>query len=167
MILIGGGGRSGKSSAALRMAAAAGPRVGFIATAETLDDEMKERAAQHRRERSDSIVTWEEPFSVAERIDSEAAHFDAIVVDCLTLWVSNLLLADGFDLRAEFDGLVEAAASAKNQIILVTNEVGCGIIPDNALARRFRDEAGKLNQLCAARAEEVYWMAFGLSLKLK
>ena len=167
MILIGGGSRSGKSSAALRMAAAAGPRVGFIATAQALDDEMRERIAQHRRERAESIVTWEEPLAVPGRIEREAAGLDAIVVDCLTLWVSNLLLADGVYVANEYHALVEAAANAKSAVILVTNEVGCGIVPDNALARRFRDEAGKLNQLCAARADEVYWMAFGVSLKLK
>ncbi len=167
MILIGGGSRSGKSGAALKMAKAAGERVGFIATGQAFDDEMRERIALHRKHRGDAIITWEESFAVAARILSEETRFDAIVVDCLTLWLSNLMLAEQFDLQAEFANLIEAAAGARATIIFVTNEVGCGIVPDNALARRFRDEAGRLNQLVAARAEEVYWMAFGLALKMK
>ena len=168
MILIGGGSRSGKSSAALRMAHVAGSRIGFIATAQAFDDEMRERIAIHRRERDGAIVTWEEPFAVADRIRSEHERFDAIVVDCLTLWLSNHMLAERADLEAEYLDLIEGAASARATVILVTNEVGCGIVPtDHALARRFRDEAGRLNQMVAARAQDVYWMAFGLSLKMK
>jgi adenosylcobinamide kinase/adenosylcobinamide-phosphate guanylyltransferase len=166
MILVGGGSRSGKSSAALRMLKAAGPRMGFIATAQAWDDEMRDRIARHREERGPSITTWEEPFDVAQRIATEDGRYDVIVVDCLTLWLSNLMLAER-DIDSESTTLIEAAAASKTKIILVTNEVGCGIVPENALARRFRDAAGKLNQQAAERAEEVHWMIFGIGLRVK
>jgi adenosylcobinamide kinase/adenosylcobinamide-phosphate guanylyltransferase len=167
MILIGGGSRSGKSSAALQMLRASGPRLGFIATAEAWDDEMRERIARHREERGPGITTWEEPLNVARRIQTEDGSYDAILVDCLTLWLSNIMLAERFDAEAECSALVEAAASAGTNVILVTNEVGCGIVPENALARRFRDAAGRLNQMAAERATEVHWMIFGIGLRVK
>ena len=167
MILIGGGSRSGKSSAALRMLEASGPRQGFIATAQAWDDEMRDRIAKHKAERASGITTWEEPFAVAERIASVQHSCDAIVVDCLTLWLSNLMLADRTDIHSACGALVTAAAQSKAQIILVTNEVGAGIVPDNALGRRFRDEQGRLNQLAAAQATEVYFMTFGIPTRLK
>ena len=167
MILIGGGTRSGKSSAALRMLQAAGPRQGFIATAQAFDDEMRHRIARHREERGTGITTWEEPFAVAERIAAEDGNYDAIVVDCLTLWVSNLMLAETVSIEAESRKLVETCARAQTNVILVTNEVGCGIVPDNPLARRFRDEAGRLHQLAAQHATEVHWMVFGIGMRIK
>ena len=167
MILVGGGSRSGKSRAALEMLQAAGPRRGFIATAQAWDDEMRERIARHREERGPEIVTWEEPFAVAECIETHSGNYDAIVVDCLTLWLSNLMLAENIPIDRECRRLIEASARSRAKIILVTNEVGCGIVPENALARRFRDEAGRLNQLAAQHATEVYWMAFGIGLRIK
>lgn len=167
MILVGGGSRSGKSSAALRMLNTAGPRKGFIATAQAWDDEMRDRITRHRAERASDIVTWEDPFAVAQRIESVDGNYDAIVVDCLTLWLSNVMLAEKYDIEAECQKLVEAAANATTNVILVTNEVGCGIVPENALARRFRDAAGRLNQMAAERAVEVHWMIFGVGLKIK
>jgi len=167
MILIGGGSRSGKSRAALDMLNAAGPRRGFIATAQDSDEEMHERIALHREQRDPGIVTWEEPIRVADRIQAEEGRYDAIVVDCLTIWISNLLLAETFDLEAEGRRLIEVSSQAKTKIILVTNEVGCGIVPDYPLGRRFRDEAGRLNQLAAQQASEVHWMVFGIGLRIK
>jgi adenosylcobinamide kinase / adenosylcobinamide-phosphate guanylyltransferase len=167
VILIGGGSRSGKSAAALNMLRAAGPRRGFIATAQAWDDEMRERIALHQAERGADIVTIEEPHALAECIAREEGRFDALVVDCLTLWLSNRMLSEASDLDAECRNLVETAANASSQVIFVTNEVGCGIVPDNALARRFRDAAGRLNQLAAERAREVHWMMFGIGLRLK
>jgi adenosylcobinamide kinase / adenosylcobinamide-phosphate guanylyltransferase len=166
MILIGGGSRSGKSSMGLRLLRRAGPRMGFIATAQAFDEEMRERIARHRAEREPQITTWEEPFAVAERIALEDGKYDAIVLDCVTLWLSNLMLAEK-DIEAESANLIRVAAQAKTQIIVITNEVGCGIVPENALARRFRDEAGRLNQKFAEQAEEVHWMTFGISLRMK
>jgi adenosylcobinamide kinase / adenosylcobinamide-phosphate guanylyltransferase len=167
VILIGGGSRSGKSDAALALLVSAGNRRGFIATAQAYDEEMRERITRHRAQRDRSIVTWEEPLAVAERIEAEDGCYDAIVVDCLTLWLSNLMMAGDRDIEAESRRLVEVAAKAKTNIILVTNEVGCGIVPENALARRFSDAAGRLNQMAAERAAEVHWMIFGVGLKIK
>jgi adenosylcobinamide kinase/adenosylcobinamide-phosphate guanylyltransferase len=167
MILVGGGSRSGKSRAALEMLNAAGPRRAFIATAQGWDDEMRGRIAQHRRERDSGIVTWEEPLVVAERICAEADACDAILVDCLTLWLSNHMLAGTPCLEAEYHKLLDAASQTRARVILVTNEVGSGIVPENALARRFRDEAGKLNRMAAERSDEVYWMIFGIGLRIK
>ncbi len=167
MILIGGGARSGKSTAALRHLNNAGPRRGFIATAQAFDDEMQDRIALHKAERDSDITTWEEPLAVAERIVQEGPHYDAILVDCLTLWLSNLLLAEHPDLPGTMRQLISAAAQSPAQVILVTNEVGAGIVPENALARRFRDEQGRLNQLAAEFANEVYFLTFGIATRLK
>lgn len=167
MILIGGGSRSGKSGAALRMLKASGTRLGFIATAQAFDDEMRQRISIHRAERDPAIATWEEPFDVVDRIASEDGKYDAIVVDCLTLWLSNIMLAEDRNVDNECEKLLNAAASAHTKVILVTNEVGCGIVPENALARRFRDCAGRLNQRAAERAAEVHWMIFGIGLRVK
>ena len=163
LILIGGGSRSGKSRFALELARAEGSRLAFIATAQMLDSEMGDRIEFHRRERGPLFTTFEEPFDLAQTI-RRAPDFDAIVVDCLTLWVSNLMLA-GRDIPHQ--EVVDAARSATASVIFVTNEVGCGIVPDNELARRFRDQAGSLNQRIAAAADAVYWMAFGIPLKVK
>ena len=167
MILVGGGSRSGKSGAALGMLRAAGPRRAFIATAQAFDDEMTDRIARHRAERDPDIVTFEEPFDVAARIRTDGARFDAILVDCLTLWLSNRMLADRSSIADECRELVQSASASTARVILVTNEVGCGIVPENALARRFRDEAGRLNQLAAEHAQEVHWMIFGVGLRIK
>ena len=166
MILIGGGSRSGKSIEALRKLRQAGPRMGFIATATPCDEEMRDRIGRHRAERGPDITTWEDPMAIAERILAEDGRYDAIVVDCLTLWLSNLMWSES-DIEAETEKLLQVAAHAVTQTIFVTNEVGCGIVPENALARRFRDEAGRLNQRFAERASEVYWMVFGLGLRVK
>ena len=104
---------------------------------------------------------------MAQRIEAEDGRYDAIVVDCLTLWLTNIMLADGRDVEAECRKLIDSAAQAHTQIILVTNEVGCGIVPENALARSFRDHAGKLNQAAAERASQVHWMTFGIGLRIK
>ena len=167
MILIGGGSRSGKSRAALQMMCAAGSRLGLIATARASDDEMRQRIEHHRAERDSAITTWEEPFDVAQCIRAEDGRYDAIVVDCLTIWLSNLMLAGDRNLELASQELVRTAVQASTKVILVTNEVGCGIVPDHELGRRFRDHAGRLNQLCAEQASEVHWMIFGIGLRIK
>lgn len=167
LILIGGGSRSGKSAEALRRARLAGPRIAFVATARITDDNMHERVERHKAERDPGIVTIEEPLAVTEAITAQGGSYDAIIVDCVTFWVSNLMLAECARIEAEAERLVDAAARAATHVILVTNEVGCGIVPDNFLAIRFRDEVGRLNQLAASRAVEVYWMIFGMRLQLK
>lgn len=167
LILMGGGSRSGKSSHALELARQKGQRRAFIATAQAFDEEMKDRIRRHRDERDPSFETFEEPTSVSAVIREIGPRYDAIVIDCLTLWLSNLMLAEREDLDHAMDDLVAAAQASPAACILVTNEVGCGIVPDNALARRFRDLAGTLNQRCGRAAAEAYLMAFGFTVKLK
>jgi adenosylcobinamide kinase / adenosylcobinamide-phosphate guanylyltransferase len=167
LILVGGGSRSGKSRYALGLARTRGNRLAFLATAQAGDDEMADRIRRHREERGPEFTTIEEPIELAQRIACEGARFDALVVDCLTIWLSNLMLAGEPDLDQRFDALLSAGRHASATVILVTNEVGCGIVPENALAREFRDRAGVLNQRAGAAAREVYWMIFGVPLKVK
>ena len=163
IVLIGGGSRSGKSRYALEYARGVARPRAFVATAEARDSEMHARIEAHQRERGDDFITIEEPLNLISTISGEYA---ATVVDCLTLWISNLMFA-GRDVEAEASALFEHAASSPGKVILVTNEVGCGIVPDNALARAFRDLAGHVNQRAAAVAAEAWWMAFGIPLRLK
>ena len=164
IILIGGGSRSGKSSHALTLARQHGGRLGFLATAQAFDDEMRDRISKHQQERGPDFVTIEEPLDLVRVIQERENQLDVIVVDCLTLWLSNLMFSVE---QPSFDAFLEAASASPLQLILVTNEVGCGIVPENALSRRFRDLAGTLNQQAAARAIAVYWMIFGVALKIK
>jgi adenosylcobinamide kinase/adenosylcobinamide-phosphate guanylyltransferase len=163
IVLIGGGSRSGKSRYALSLARQYGPRRGFLATAQALDDEMKQRIGRHRQERGPDFTTIEEPLDLAGVILAQQGALDVLVIDCLTLWLSNLLLSG---LEPGFEEFLQTAAESPLQCILVTNEVGCGIVPENDLARRFRDLAGTLNQQAAARATAVYWMIFGVPLRV-
>ena len=164
VILVGGGARSGKSRYALERARQIPGSRAFLATAEEFDDEYGARIQRHRRDRGDEFVTIEEPIEIARVIGE--SKFDVLVVDCLTLWISNVMLAQR-DYDAEVERLVTASQRAAGTVIFVTNEVGSGIVPDNALAREFRDRAGFLNQRIAAIAQEVYLMAFGQPLRIK
>jgi adenosylcobinamide kinase/adenosylcobinamide-phosphate guanylyltransferase len=163
IVLIGGGSRSGKSRFALEYAQQHGRRLAFLATAQAFDDEMAARIRQHQAERDPAFTSLEEPLELAAVLRREHG-FDVIVVDCLTLWVSNLLLSERPVPAAE---LIQAACASPARVVFVTNEVGCGIVPENALARRFRDLAGHLHQRVAAEAMEVYWMTFGIPTRLK
>ncbi|HYZ84306.1 MAG TPA: bifunctional adenosylcobinamide kinase/adenosylcobinamide-phosphate guanylyltransferase [Bryobacteraceae bacterium] len=164
--LIGGGSRSGKSRYALELARKTGGRLAFVATAQAFDDEMRDRISRHRTERGWDFETFEEPIHL-DCVIAQLREYDAVVVDCLTLWLSNLMLAQQDDFRAHANRLIHACESAKGRVVLVTNEVGAGIVPDNALAREFRDQAGWLNQQVAERAQSVYWMVFGIPLQVK
>jgi len=165
-LLVLGGARSGKSRHAQRRAEAlAGERI-YVATAEPRDAEMAARIARHRAERGPSWHTVEAPIALADTIAHHAAPDRVLLIDCLTLWTSNLLLA-GMDLGHARRGLVDALGACAGPIVLVANEVGLGIVPDNALARAFRDAAGELNQAVAAVADEVLFIAAGLPLTLK
>lgn len=166
VIFICGGARSGKSRKALELALAIEERPAFIATGEALDGEMAERIARHRAERGGRFETVEAPRDVAAALSSLAAR-KAIVVDCLTLWLSNVMLPEDLDVEAECARLAGALERCPATVIVVSNEVGCGIVPENALARRFRDEMGRLNTRIAALAEEVYWMVCGCELRMK
>jgi adenosylcobinamide kinase/adenosylcobinamide-phosphate guanylyltransferase len=163
LTLILGGARSGKTTLALALAEARTPGPVMIATAEALDAEMAERIARHRRERGPQWRTIEAPLDLAVAIEAFGED-EVAVVDCLTLWLSNLLHAER-DLEAETVRLL--AAMAGRTLILVSNEVGLGIVPENALARRFRDAQGRLNQRVAALCHQVVFVAAGLPLVLK
>jgi adenosylcobinamide kinase/adenosylcobinamide-phosphate guanylyltransferase len=164
LILIGGGSRSGKSLYALTLARNCGSRIAFVATARAEDDEMRDRIQRHQEQRGSEFATFEEPFEVASLLIAEGGRYDTFVVDCVTLWLSNHLLAGADDIPQQCRRLIEAAVLVDARVLLVTNEVGCGIVPENALARRFRDLAGSLNQDAATAAVEVHWMVFGIPL---
>jgi adenosylcobinamide kinase/adenosylcobinamide-phosphate guanylyltransferase len=163
LTLILGGARSGKTTLALRLAEARATAPVMIATAEALDAEMAERIARHQAERGPHWRTVEAPLDLAGVIGALGAG-EVAVVDCLTLWLSNLLHAER-DPEAETTRLI--AAMAGRNLILVSNEVGLGIVPDNALARRFRDAQGRLNQCVAAICDQAVFVAAGLPLILK
>jgi len=165
-LLVLGGARSGKSRYAQHRIEALPGRLTYIATAQPLDDEMVTRIAHHRADRGDRWETLETPLALAEAIGKAAETSGAILVDCLTLWLSNCLFAE-YDLAAATQSLENAVASCPVPLALVSNEVGMGIVPDNALARRFRDEAGRLNQRLAAVVDEAVFVAAGLPLALK
>ncbi len=164
-ILVTGGARSGKTGLAERLALRLGPRPVYIATAEARDAEMAERIAAHRAGRGDGWQTLEAPRALVAALDGSDGAAPRLV-DCLTLWLSNLIL-DGRDWRAEAEGLAEALARQRAPVVLVTNEVGAGIVPENALARRFRDAAGWLNQRVAAEADEVWLAVAGCPVRVK
>lgn len=165
IILVGGGARSGKSSYALQLAPQYGPPLVFLATAQPLDKEMEARIAQHRAERAPEFTTIEEPIEIGKVI--RAQQSGAIVVDCLTLWLSNVMLSFGRDVNADIEKLVQGAQASTATVIFVTNEVGCGIVPETTLGRDYRDRCGILNQRLAAVADEVHWMIFGCPLRVK
>ena len=169
LTLVLGGARSGKSAfaqgAAEALAAETGGRLVMVATAQAFDSEMAERIARHQKDRGPAWTTLEAPLDIASALEALGAN-DVVVVDCLTLWLSNLML-DERDLATAAAGLVEAAGRFPGALWLVSNEVGFGIVPDNALARRFRDEAGRLHQALAQAADAVTLVVAGLTLRLK
>lgn len=164
--LIGGGVRSGKSRYALRRAEERFSGGVFVATGEARDEEMSERIRRHQAERGSFWRTIEEPLSLVDALKELKAQ--CVVVDCLTLWLSNIMLAEDRDADIELDRLAAVITPPRSgELLLVTNEVGSGIVPENALAREFRDRAGEMNQRIAAAADEVVWMAFGCPLHVK
>ena len=165
-ILVLGGQRSGKSRFAEGLIARSGLAPVYLATATAGDGEMTERIARHRDRRGDGWRTVEEPLDLAGALAREAGDGKAVLVECLTLWLANLMGADR-DLDAETAILVAALAAAKGPVVLVSNEVGGGIVPDNALARRYADALGTINQRVAEAAERVVLVAAGQPLLLK
>lgn len=161
-----GGARSGKSAYAQKRCEALGERLVYIATARAGDDEMAQRIARHRAERGPAWTTLEASLDLCSAIARASQGADAVLVDCLTLWLSNLMLG-GHDLSAARGALAETVRTARVPLVLIANEVGMGIVPDNALARRFRDEAGWLNQDIAAAAKEVVLVVAGLAMMVK
>ena len=164
-ILITGGARSGKSGIAETKALSLGRPATYIATAEARDAEMEARIAAHRARRSDAWITRAEPLDLPGVL-ADTDGTGPRLVDCLTLWLTNLMLAEA-DWQVASRALVAALPVQRSPVVFVTNEVGMGIVPDNALARAFRDAAGLLNQWVAAAADEVYLAVSGLPLKVK
>lgn len=165
LTLVTGGARSGKSRLAERLVTGTKRPRRYIATAEAWDDEMRDRIARHRQDRGDGWVTVEAPHDLPAAL-ADARGEEAVLVDCATLWLTNRMLA-GADLAAGAATLMAALAACPAPVVMVTNEVGWGIVPENALARAFRDEQGRLNQRLAEQAGLVVAVISGLPLVLK
>jgi adenosylcobinamide kinase/adenosylcobinamide-phosphate guanylyltransferase len=163
--LVIGGARSGKSRYAEQLVMSSPPPWVYVATGEPSDDEMASRIAEHRSRRGNQWQTIEAPLDLVGGLQALSATSTALV-DCLTLWLSNLMLVNR-DIEAEIGRLEQAVDTCKAPLVLVSNEVGSGIVPDNALARRFQDFQGRLNQRVAARTERVVMVVAGLPMFLK
>lgn len=171
LIFVTGGARSGKSAFALGLANSIEKNKCYFATAQALDTEMQERIAKHRAERGNDWDCIEEPLKLAEKIEEVKGKYDLILLDCLTLWVSNLMLTDEKsgvrNQESEVESLIAACKESDATTIVVSNEVGLGIVPDNQLARQFRDMAGMANQFFAKAADEAYLVVSGIPMRLK
>jgi adenosylcobinamide kinase/adenosylcobinamide-phosphate guanylyltransferase len=170
IVFITGGARSGKSSFALKEASLVPGRKVFIATAEAVDLEMQERIERHRSDRGTGWETYEEPLHVSKVIEETSHTHDVLVLDCLTIWLSNVLWA-GSDVHREIENLIcsikKFSYSSSATLFIVSNEVGMGIVPVNEMARKFRDLLGTLNQKVAKVSGEVYWTVAGIPVKIK
>jgi adenosylcobinamide kinase / adenosylcobinamide-phosphate guanylyltransferase len=168
IILITGGARSGKSRYAEQRALEMGDRPLYLATAEAKDEEMARRIAQHQKRRGTQWRTIEEPLELAEALLAQRGKIDCALVDCLTLWISNLLIRHDEKYASEkVEELIEKLPQSDFHLVFVTNEVGWGIVPDNPLARKFRDLAGWTNQQMANAVNEVILMVAGMPMILK
>ncbi|MDD5439772.1 MAG: bifunctional adenosylcobinamide kinase/adenosylcobinamide-phosphate guanylyltransferase [Candidatus Omnitrophica bacterium] len=167
IIFIVGGARSGKSSYAASLAQ--GRKTAFIATCQALDEEMAARIALHKKERPASWKTFEEPTRPSRTVKKLGAAFEMVIIDCLTLLVSNLFLGqrDETAVAKEINQLLSSLRIIKATAIIVSNEVGLGIVPDTALGREFRDSAGRVNQIVAGEADEVFFMVAGIPWRIK
>lgn len=168
LILIGGGVRSGKSAFALRRACELGARRVFIATAQAFDGEMQTRIERHVEERGEEFDTIEEPLELSEVLAELEGETEVVVVDCLTLWLSNLLLQDQSEaqIAAAIDRLVSVLEARRSHVVIVTNEVGMGVVPESRLGRVFRDVSGLAHQRLSAIADEIYAGMLGCILRL-
>lgn len=169
LILITGGVRSGKSNYAQHLAKSFKRKVIYIATAEALDSDMKERIGQHKKSRDKSWVTIEEPIGVLGAVRKLSADRRVMLLDCLTLFISNLILKGLSDkaVYSEVKSILKALNRKSEVVIIVTNEVGSGIVPDSKLGRRFRDLQGRVNQIVSGEADCVYLLISGIPVKIK
>lgn len=166
LTLIGGGARSGKSSYALSLGNSvidSGKRALFVATAEAVDDEMEQRIAKHKVERRSEYDLIEEPRELA-KVLIQARDYDIVIVDCLTLWLSNLMLEN---IEPDFEDVIEAGRSINSTVVFVTNETGEGIVPMHPISRKFRDLSGQMNVAFAKYCDQVVAMKFGIPMFLK
>jgi len=169
IIFILGGARSGKSNYAIKLAKKSGEKVTFIATCLPLDSEMKQRIKLHKKGRPSQWQTFEAPYNINAILKKSGHHFNTIIIDCLTLLISNLISQNLSDkaIEARITKMLHEITKLKCNVIIVANEVGLGIVPMNKLARRFRDIAGRINQQVAQQADKVIFMASGLPLIIK
>ena len=172
IVLVTGGARSGKSEFAEKYAKKYGNTVSYIATAEIFDDEMKNRVKLHQKRRPSEWKTYEYPKNAHIAIEEAGKHSDFILFDCLTVYLSNLILSmedniDDAKIDNAFDLLLASAKKIHGATVFVTNEVGAGIVPENKLARLYRDIAGRMNQKFASEADEVYLVVSGCAVNLK
>ncbi|MEN0098249.1 bifunctional adenosylcobinamide kinase/adenosylcobinamide-phosphate guanylyltransferase [Brucella pseudogrignonensis] len=161
-----GGARSGKSSYAEKLVENSGLQPVYLATGRAYDKEMESRISIHRDRRGGEWQTVEEPLDLVGALQKHAGHDRFVLVDCLTLWITNLMMAEQ-NIAAETETLIAALCLLSGPVVFVSNEVGLGIVPENRMAREFRDHAGFLHQAVASVADEVYFMAAGLPLKMK
>jgi adenosylcobinamide kinase / adenosylcobinamide-phosphate guanylyltransferase len=168
VIMLTGGGRSGKSSEALRIADKFSKKA-FVATAEPIDDEMEDRIEKHRNERGTDYITVEAPIDIVGAVRSLPGDTEVVVIDCLTVWLANLMHKFGWDKEnfREIDNLLDMLKNPPFNILIITNETGMGIIPINRETRHYRDVAGRLNQRVASVSSKVIFMVSGLPLVLK
>jgi adenosylcobinamide kinase / adenosylcobinamide-phosphate guanylyltransferase len=166
IILVLGGARSGKSAFAEGLVDRSGLKKCYLATGQVFDDEMRRRVGEHRARRGAEWTLAEEPLELCGALGRLASENTAVLVDCLTLWVTNLMVAERGPAEETAD-LVKTLSGLPGTVILVSNEVGLGIVPDNAMARAFRDHAGLLHQSVGGAANEVYFVAAGLPMKMK
>lgn len=164
--LVLGGARSGKSAFAEKLVLESGLKPIYIATSQIWDEEMRARIDAHVARRGDDWVCVEAPLELEDALREADQPGNAILVDCLTLWVTNLMMAEA-DIADRFSSLIEQIQHSKAPLVLVTNEVGLGIVPENKMAREFRDHAGRLHQDIARTATEVFFIAAGLPLQMK
>ncbi|NTW55657.1 MAG: bifunctional adenosylcobinamide kinase/adenosylcobinamide-phosphate guanylyltransferase [Chlorobiaceae bacterium] len=168
IIYVTGGARSGKSSYALRIADDYRNRV-FLATAEPFDEEMERRIERHREERHDTYLTLEEPVYLERSLKELPPGCDVVLLDCLTVWAGNLMHHFGTtqEIEERIEAFLDVISSPPCDMVLVSNEVGMGIVPENSMARMFRDIAGTINQKVASLSDEAYLLCSGMPLKLK
>jgi len=168
LLLVLGGARSGKSSWALRYVEDRYHSYLFLATAQVTDEEMAERIRMHKQSRGAKWHLIEEPISIPEALKAKCGDHEAVLMDCLTIWLSNIMLRmEDQDLFRCQDHLLDVLSKRERAIVIVSNEVGTGIVPEHALGRKFRDHAGMLNQRIAAMADKVVFMIAGLPMYLK
>ncbi len=166
---ITGGARSGKSAFAEKLAGELQGKRAYLATAQALDAEMVARIELHRKRRGGAWDTYEEPLAIAELMRKLSGRYEVLLLDCLTLWLSNVMARTekSDEIAGKLDELTTALKDFNGSSLVVTNEVGLGIVPDNPLARRFRDLAGMMNQKVARVADEVYFTASGIPMRIK
>lgn len=167
LVFVLGGSRSGKSTFALKEAAGIKGKKAFIATAEVLDEEMRIRIEKHKQERSKDWITYEEPLHISQLIKDIRDSYNVILIDCLTLWMSNIMHA-GYDVGDEVKKLISIIADNRSaSFYIISNEVGLGLVPESPLGREYRDNLGILNQEIARTATDVYFMVSGIPVKIK